>query len=100
MTQKQTEDRRRTTGGGGLKISRVRNRVYQGDSRRVKRNAEYAIVVEDETVAHLIKVNGWIVVEGHTDSKFGLPVSPLNLRLIRELRKWAAERQWAVSSEQ
>ncbi len=83
-----------------LKISRVKNRTYVGDSRRVKTHEEYAVMINDETVAHIIDGNGktWVIVEGHTDNKFGLVVSPMNLRLIKQLGKWAQEK-WATDEQ-
>jgi len=59
------------------------------------RDAEYAVVMNGETLAHIVvgrKRGRWVVVEGHTETRFGLVISPLNLWLIRELRSWSIER--------
>jgi len=75
-----------------MKVTRVKNRVYDGGGR-IKSHAEYAIAVDGATVAHVIKVNScWIVVEGHSDTRFGLIISPLNLRLIKDLKPWAIKK--------
>lgn len=77
-----------------MKVCRVRNRVYENGSRsRVKVHAEYGVIDGQQVVAR-IKRNGnsWVAFERSDEQRLGLPVSPMNLRLLRDLKSWALER--------
>jgi hypothetical protein len=87
------------------RLTRIKNRVYETASKRdddtgeeyehrhVKSQAEYAVINGQKVLARLKLNNGqWVAVERGDDRKFGLVVSPLNIRGWRDLRRWALKK--------
>jgi hypothetical protein len=73
-------------------VVRVKNRVYNDDGRLVS-HAEYAVVDGDRQLARLVlNRRAWVAVEASDGNGFGKPVSPMNLTLFRDVRKWALEK--------
>jgi hypothetical protein len=80
-----------------MKVSRVKNRVY--NDGRVVAHAEYAVIVNGESVARITRNCGsWFCCERRDDQRFGLPVSPMNLKSFRAVKHWASERFSATDS--
>ncbi len=81
--------------GGGLRIARLKNRVYHDGEGplQVSSHAEYGIL-DGTTVRARIVRNGskWIALQITEDNKFGKPVSPMNYVLLRDVKEWALER--------
>jgi hypothetical protein len=74
-----------------LKITRVKNRVYDG--RRIKSHAEYAVTDGEQVFAHLIfNRHAWIVVQRSEPNSFGKAISPMNLTYFADVKKWAIEK--------
>jgi hypothetical protein len=74
-----------------VKVIRVKNRVY--DSGRLTSHAEYAIVFGEQPIAHIVFNRGaWIVVQRSNGQSFGKAISPINLKLLRDLKQWALEK--------
>jgi hypothetical protein len=87
------------------RLTRIKNRCYatryrvddetgeRYEIRRVRSHAEYAVVTGQKVHARLKRNNGhWVAVERGDDKKFGMVVSPLNIRSWRQVREWALER--------
>jgi len=81
-----------------VRLVRVKSRVYWGQLAQspygIRRHAEYAIVDGTEARARIRCVgrNKWVVFEGADERRFGVPVSPINVVLLRELKEWAMQR--------
>jgi predicted type IV restriction endonuclease len=91
-----------------VRLIRTKQRVYEFDPERtawsrkdgahipvrsVKAHAEYAVVEGANIFARIVFNRGaWIVVERSDEKSFGKPVSPLNLKLLRDVKEWAIER--------
>ena len=75
-----------------MKLARLKNRVYD-DEGRIKSHSEYAIVEGQRVFAYLIlNRGGWIAVQRSSATSFGKAVSPINLILLRDVKRWALER--------
>jgi hypothetical protein len=91
-------DDRQKSGGGAtvVRFVRLKCRVYS-DSGRLLNHAEYALIGEHQVLARLVFNRGaWVALECRTDDGFGKPVSPINLTLLRDVKKWALEK-WSKS---
>jgi len=88
------------------KVSRIKTRIYEQcyrvdeatgeklEYRRVVQHAEYAVIAGERIYARLKRNNGhWVVVTRADDKKFGLPISPVNVRSFQEAKNWAL-RKW------
>jgi hypothetical protein len=71
-----------------VKVVRVKNRVY--DNGRLASHAEYAIVSGEQPIAHIVfNRRAWIVVQRSNEQSFGKAISPINLKLLRDVKQWA-----------
>lgn len=85
------QKQKQPAGGKGVRVTRVRNRVYAGS--RIKSHAEYAVVDGTQTLAHLIfNRHAWIAVQRSTPNSFGNAISPMNLTYFADVKKWAIEK--------
>jgi hypothetical protein len=78
---------------------RTKRRVYPSDDHKQRRSgatsqSEYAVVKGKETLAYIIFVSRgkWVAVQRNGENKFGLPVSPVNVTGLRDLKAWVIER--------
>lgn len=76
---------------GGLRVVRAKRRVYTGS--RLVSHAEYAVVDGDSVLVYLIfNRSAWVAVERSSPTSFGKPISPINLKRLRDVKKWALEK--------
>jgi hypothetical protein len=88
-----------------VRITRIKNRSYvdgyyvdegtgeRCDVKRVKSHAEYAVVKGQQVFARLMRSNDqWVAIERQDETKFGMVVSPMNVRSWRALRAWALKK--------
>jgi hypothetical protein len=83
-----------------VKVVRVKNRVYHNG--RLVSHSEYAVIDPDGTrgvIAHLVFNRGaWIAVQRTTERSFGKAVSPINMKLLRDVKQWVFEK-WGQPDE-
>ena len=80
-----------------VKVKVEKNRVYQEDLTReglpimrVVSPTEYVVMRGDEVLARIVKANnGWRAVVPTTQSRLGIPVSPVGLNRFSRVREWA-----------
>ena len=81
-----------------MKLVRTKSRVYPDAAHKQRRSgatshAEYAVFKDKEILSHIIFTGRkWIAVQRNGTNKFGLPVSPLNITRLRDLKTWVIER--------
>lgn len=74
-----------------MQVMRVKNRVY--NEGRLVSHAEYAVVDGEHVLARLVfNRRSWVAVECGSSIGFGKPVSPMNLVLLRDVKRWALEK--------
>ena len=78
-----------------MKVVRLKNRVY-GDDGRLVSHAEYGLIDlsgQRGVIARLVfNRSSWIAVQASAGKGFGKPVSPMNLTLLRDVKKWALQK--------
>jgi hypothetical protein len=79
-----------------LRLRRITNREYReksesGGVRKVLvRNAEYELIGVEGRLYRIVRgPEGWRAVKASVSSEFGLPVSPVGMNLLREVKAWA-----------
>jgi hypothetical protein len=86
------------------RLRRITNREYResesgGGVTVLIRDAEYAIETAGARLCRIVRgPEGWRAIVANTgNSAFGLPVSPVGLNLLRDVKTWAIENLTADS---